>query len=191
MEAKLKKIEQQNERLALREKQLMEEALFNEELILNSAENKMKQAQLDLLEKIPNPDALIAELTALRQKVKEAEASWNEADKKRQDLSDEVRDQFDQLKNNQKSDLVEPSDTSSQQVEPPQKRKPKPEEKVTHPSKLTSLFLTCVAVSIVYSNRADIADVLCSSLQSVSDTVLHYTGIDASEHGKTTIFAHM
>ena len=191
MEAKLKKIEQQNERLALREKQLMEEALFNEELILNSAGNKMKQAQLDLLEKIPNPDALIAELTALRQKVKEAEASWNEADKKRQDLSDEVRDQFDQLKNNQKSDLVEPSDTSSQQVEPPQKRKPKPEEKVTHPSKLTSLFLTCAAVSIVYSNRADIADVLCSSLQSVSDTVLHYTGIDASEHGKTTIFAHM
>ena len=191
MEAKLKKIEQQNERLALREKQLMEEALFNEELILNSAENKMKQAQLDLLEKIPNPDALIAELTALRQKVKEAEASWNEADKKRQDLSDEVRDQFDQLKNNQKSDLVEPSDTSSQQVESPQKRKPKPEEKVTHPSKLTSLFLTCAAVSIVYSNRADIADVLCSSLQSVSDTVLHYTGIDASEHGKTTIFAHM
>lgn len=187
----MKKIEQQNERLALREKQLMEEALFNEELILNSAENKMKQAQLDLLEKIPNPDALIAELTALRQKVKEAEASWNEADKKRQDLSDEVRDQFDQLKNNQKSDLVEPSDTSSQQVEPPQKRKPKPEEKVTHPSKLTSLFLTCAAVSIVYSNRADIADVLCSSLQSVSDTVLHYTGIDASEHGKTTIFAHM
>ena len=178
----MKKIEQQNERLALREKQLMEEALFNEELILNSAENKMKQAQLDLLEKIPDPEALIAELTALRQKVKEAEASWSEADKKRKDLSDEVRDQFDQLKNNQKSDLVEPSETSSQQAEPPQKRKP--EVKVTHPSKLTSLFLTCAAVSIVYSNRADIADVVCSSLQSVSDTVLHYTGIDASEHGK-------
>ena len=78
----MKKIEQQNERLALREKQLMEEALFNEELILNSAENKMKQAQLDLLEKIPDPEVLIAELTALRQKVKEAEASWSEADKK-------------------------------------------------------------------------------------------------------------
>ena len=179
----MKKIEQQNERLALREKQLMEEALFNEELILNSAENKMKQAQVDLLEKIPDPEALIAELTALRQKVKEAEASWSEADRKRRDLSDEVRDQFDQLKNNQKSDIVEPSETSSQQVEPPQKTKPKP-EKVTHPSKLTSLFLTCAAVSIVYSNRADICDVLCSSLQSISDTVKHYTGIDASEHGR-------
>ena len=107
LEQKLKQLETENDRLSIREKQLMEEALFNEELIINSAESKLKQRHEDLLEKIPNPDALLAELSALRQKVKDAEHSWAESEERRNDLSSEVNSALNTLKENQKSDIVD------------------------------------------------------------------------------------
>ena len=136
LEQKLKQLETENDRLSLREKQLMEEALFNEELIINSAESKLKQRHEDLLEKIPNPEALLAELSALRQKVKDAEQSWAESEERRNDMSAEVNSALDTLKENQKPDIVDDiietkndhkSTKSNTKVEP------------THPSKVRVL----------------------------------------------------
>ena len=136
LEQKLKQLETENDRLSLREKQLMEEALFNEELIINSAESKLKQRHENLLEKIPNPEALLAELSALRQKVKDAEQSWAESEERRNDMSAEVNSALDTLKENQKPDIVDDiietkndhkSTKSNTKVEP------------THPSKVRVL----------------------------------------------------
>ena len=182
LESKLNKLEQENDRLALREKQLMEEALFNEELILNSAEQKMQDKKNDLLEQLPNPEALMAELVALRQKVKEAETNWAESEFVRDDLSQEVNDALDTLRGNQEvgSDEEIVLNTQSDEVKVPAKMSV---QKPAHPSKVTSLLLTCTALSIIYSNRSDIFDAVCEAGQSVSDVVQKYTGIDAAEHG--------
>ena len=182
MELKLKKLEQTNDRLELREKQLMEESLFNEELILNSAEQKMQEKKNDLLEQMPNPEALMAELVALRQKVKEAETNWAESEVVRDDLSQEVNNALDTLRRNQQDDSVEEVvlNTQSDEVKAPAKTST---QKPAHPSKVTSLLLTCTVLSIIYSNRSDMFDAVCEAGQSVSDLINTYTGIDAAEHG--------
>ena len=136
LEQKLKQLETENDRLSLREKQLMEEALFNEELIINSAESKLKQRHEDLLEKIPNPESLLAELSALRQKVKDAEQSWAESEERRNDMSAEVNSALDTLKENQKPDIVDDIiETKNDQKSTKSNTKVEP----THPSKVRVL----------------------------------------------------